>query len=317
MKCCLWNNRYLVSCNRLCACLTYVCSITSSHSFILHSFYSHSNVSPRHGIQGNFSAATSAADDEDDDDDDYDSDDCDDCDEEEEEEEEEENEEDDEDEGEDNDIDGEVLDIASGADSFLNISVGEKVCSHDVCVVGEKDEDEETEDNDDDEDDETDEEEEETEEEEEEDVVRVESRVEISKKGGEKDLNDDHTIHEYGVENILKVDDKHENESCDGTVIKSDNMVESNDAFRYTDVSVRLVDAECCCCSEEVKEEVKEEKGETEEVKEEKKEVKEEVEAELTEEVKEVKKEEKEEVVVDMKTEENADVDVSVNDVSQ
>jgi hypothetical protein len=245
-------------------------------------------------IQGNYSAATSAADD--DDDDDYDSDDCD---EEEEEEEEEEENEEDEDEEEDNDNDDEVVDIASRADYFVKDKVEEKACYHDVCVDGEKDEDEVTEDNDDDEDDETDEEEDETEEEEE-DVLRVES---ISKKGeskdrngyGEdKDLDDDHTLHEYGVENILKVDEKHENESCDGTVNKSDNMVESNASCTYTDVSARLVDAECCPSKEE-----KEVKGEVKEVTE------------------EVKIEEKEEVVVEVRTEENADADVSVNDVSQ
>ena len=171
------------------------------------------------------------------------------------------------------------------------------MCYHDVCEDGGKDEDEVTEHDDDDEDDETDEEEEETEEEEEEEVVRVQS---VFKKGEDKDLNeygedkdldDDHTPHEYGVENILKVDDKHENESCNRTLIKSDNIVESSDAScTYTDVSVRLADAECCC-SEEVKE--------------------------VKEEVEEVKIEEKEEVVVAVRTEENADVDVSVNDVSQ
>jgi hypothetical protein len=73
-------------------------------------------------------------------------------------------------------------------------------------------------------------------------------------------------------------------------------MIQSSDAsFTYIDVSVRLADAECCPSEEE--------KGEVKGV--------------LTEEVKELKVEEKGEVVVEVRTEENADVDVSVTDVSQ
>lgn len=234
-------------------------------------------------IQGNFSAATSAADD---DDDDYDSDDCDDCDDEENEDEDEDEEDEDKKEDDDNDDDN-TVDIAIRADYFVNVKVGEGVCYDDVCVDGEKDEDEETEHDDDDVDDETDEEEEETEEEEE-DVVRVESRVDTSKKGEDKDLNNDHTLHEYGEDNILKIDEKHENESCDGAAIKIVNMVESNDAScTYTDVSVRLADAECCYSEEE--------KGE--------------VKGEAQGEVKEV-------VGAEVQAEDNTDVDVSVNDVS-
>ena len=62
-------------------------------------------------------------------------------------------------------------------------------------------------------------------------------------------------------------------------------MVEPNDAScTYTDVSVQLPEADCCCSEEE--------KGELKEV-------------------------EKEEVVVEMGTAESTDVDISVNDVRQ